>query len=561
MGGVLVTAVRTENVNWDEFALLQRTATFLRTGTLQGGGRPGLAELVLAAFVHGCQDTMVTVWRARTMWVGVTLAYLGGLWALLRHLPFRRERSGTTEALALALLTCVPVFPRWGLQIRTDQPALAFAIWSATLLVAGRRRVAAVAGAGLLLGIGFLFSQKAAYVGALGVLLFALAWLGEEGAAGRRRWAGGAVRMCVFAAGAMFALGLYRFVLARWVALPPALTVSRGLSTFAFYRKYFGFASYRAMLPTLLPHALLLLGLVLATARRWGAVEDRRALLAAWAILALGAVVGLFHAAALPYFWLTLGLFPAIALAIALVPIVSAPFDRVRTGAVAAIAAALACQGIVSAAGVLRDTQWQQREAFAFVQRSFGRDVRAFHPEGALFCSTDPSPFPVYFTENIVNRFGGPDGTAHADWFEKQFRERPVTCLIPSHVYQEFPLVVQRFWRDHYQPYSYGVQVAGALVQGPAGATLNADLLVSGDYRWRGIRSGASKEPPRVVVAGRTLVPGDRIPLTAGVHTVRLLDNVEVGALQLSLDEAPEAPDTWFYSREAIGQMSGRLTW
>ena len=33
----------------------------------------------------------------------------------------------------------------------------------------------------------------------------------------------------------------------------------------------------------------------------------------AWAVLALGVAVLLFHAAAFSYFWMTLGLFPAVA--------------------------------------------------------------------------------------------------------------------------------------------------------------------------------------------------------------------------------------------------------
>ena len=81
------------------------------------------------------------------------------------------------------------------------------------------------------------------------------------------------------------------------------------------------------MLPTLVPHALLLVGCVAAGGLAWrapapaSAGASRPTLLLAFAVLALGAGVAAFHAGAFFYFWMTLGLFPAVAFALALAPL------------------------------------------------------------------------------------------------------------------------------------------------------------------------------------------------------------------------------------------------
>ena len=95
-----------------------------------------------------------------------------------------------------------------------------------------------------------------------------------------------------------------------------------GLSSFDFYRKTIGWSQYRAMLPTLVPHFVLLGALAAATLVAWRRRGPLRpALTLAWLILILGVAVGSFHAAAFSYFWMTLGLFPALAFAVARQPI------------------------------------------------------------------------------------------------------------------------------------------------------------------------------------------------------------------------------------------------
>jgi hypothetical protein len=561
VGAVLLAAVRTENVNWDEFALLQRVSEFLRTGRLQGGGRPGLVELLLAPLVRGCDDALEIVWAARSLWVALTLAYLGGLWALARRLPFRRPAPGTDDALALGLLALVPVFARWGLQVRTDQPALACSLWAGVLLLDPRRRAGALAAGGALLGVGYLFSQKALYLGALALLLLGVVelsgWWEEEGPG---RWRGLLARGAALAAGAAVPVLLYHLALGHLVQLPRQMSLDNGLTTFAYYRRTFGYRAYAAMVPTLVPHLVLLAGMAVATALRWRAPRDRGALLTGWAVLALGLAVGIFHAAAFPYFWLTLGVFPAVAAALVIGPIRALlPGTGLRAAATAVLATALLAEGAASARSVLRDTQAPQREALAFVDRNFGKEARGFHPEGALFCRDDPAPFPVYFTETILRRFHGPDGPGYTQWFLAEQRSRPVAFLVPSHVYGQFPEPVRSFWDQHYLPYSHAVRVAGAAVHGEAGQLVEVDLVAAGTYRWRAVAEGGVA--PRAAIEGRTLGPGDRIALAAGVHQVRLLDKVRTGMVQLALEEAPESPLGIFYSMEAIGQITGRLTW
>ena len=42
--------------NWDEFGLFETASITHETGVLNGGGRPGLAQLVVLPFVAGCDD-------------------------------------------------------------------------------------------------------------------------------------------------------------------------------------------------------------------------------------------------------------------------------------------------------------------------------------------------------------------------------------------------------------------------------------------------------------------------------------------------------------------------
>ena len=94
----------------------------------------------------------------------------------------------------------------------------------------------------------------------------------------------------------------------------------------------------------------------------------------AWAVLLLGVAVGLFHAAAFRYFWMTLGLFPAIAFAIAREPILGlaqAATPRARRLAVVGFCLLLAVPGVMTMGFLLSDAQAVQRDSLGFVHRNF----------------------------------------------------------------------------------------------------------------------------------------------------------------------------------------------
>ena len=156
-----ILAVRTETVNWDEFGLLSRAHESLRTGQLQGGGRPGLASILAMPATLGCTNGVSAVQKARYAWLLFTTLLVAGLWMLLRRTCRRSADPALAATLGTGLLVLVPVFLRWSLQARADQPALAASVWSGVLLLGERRRWEQALAAGCLLGTGYLLSQKA----------------------------------------------------------------------------------------------------------------------------------------------------------------------------------------------------------------------------------------------------------------------------------------------------------------------------------------------------------------------------------------------------------------
>ena len=135
-----ILAVRTETVNWDEFGHLFRAHETLRTGRLHAGGRPGLASIVAIPTVRGCTDAVSAVRRARYVWLLFTALLVAGTWTLLRRFCRRNASPALAASLGTGLLVFVPVFLRWSLQVRADQPALAASVWSGVVLLGKRRR-------------------------------------------------------------------------------------------------------------------------------------------------------------------------------------------------------------------------------------------------------------------------------------------------------------------------------------------------------------------------------------------------------------------------------------
>ena len=94
-----MASIATTAVNWDEFALLDRVARTARAGVPETGGRPGLAEWLLLPIVSACSDEIATVQHARWLWLGLTLCFLAGLYALLRRAAARAAAAPSRCAL------------------------------------------------------------------------------------------------------------------------------------------------------------------------------------------------------------------------------------------------------------------------------------------------------------------------------------------------------------------------------------------------------------------------------------------------------------------------------
>lgn len=542
-----VAALRRVALNWDELVLFQSIAQSAHDHVFRSGGRPGLTQLLLTPLVEGCRDEIATARTARALWLGVTAVYLAGIAALLAEALRGGARRWHDVGLGVALLGLLPAFLEWSIQVRTDQLALAGGAWGAAALLASQRRPQLALAAGVCLAVGWLASQKLAYVAALGLVLAALR-LAEDGWNPPRELA----RAALLGAGATSVWIAFRSALeSRYELAPghpardvlPAPLLHAQLEVFEFYRATIGWSQYRALLPTLVPQLVLLALLCAASARviRRGGSDLR--LLAAWLVLGTGLCVGLFHAAAFAYFWMTLGLFPAVALALGAEPIrreVLANDPRRVRAAAALLWLAIAVPGGVALWRGLDDTQAVQRDSIAFVHRNF-EEQAGFHPESALFCGP-AQPLGSWFSYSIYRHFGGATRDAEVARFERTFRSLPVRYLLDSFRLEQFPPELREFWAANYQPYRASVFVAGRRLRGSRGSELPFELIVPGLYRW--IPVGA---PVGIRVGERSIGPGDVAPLGAGSHRARFDEDVPDGVLVLALAEPPRDAPRDFY--------------
>jgi hypothetical protein len=557
-----IAAVYTVAFNWDELALLARIARSLDEGQLHSGGRPGLTELVLAPLVSGCQDEIATARSARLLWLPVTLLYLGGLGVLLWQLLGDRIQRLHDVLLGVALLALLPAFLEWSIQVRTDQLALAGGIWGGVALLASVRRPGLALAAGACFGVGLLASQKLVYVAALMLLLAGGSQLLSRDWRPRRE-----VLRAGLALAGLVAVSVGFRALASAGSMPVneplavriagAGVVQGGFDVFHFYRNTIGYSQYVALLPTLVPHVGLLALLVIASAhgvrsrdedRRCGDDGARRNgdVLLPWAVLALGLVVAAVHAAAFAYFWMTLGLFPAVGLALALGPIrtrLPARPPALAQLAIAAIWLALALPGALQMGVLLRDTQAVQRESLAFVHRNFAGDDVGFHPEGGVFCGA-PQPLGVWFSQSIYRQFEGPQRDRTLGWFLHTFREKPLHYIVQSFRLNQFPAELRRFWADNYQPYRASVFVAGRHLEGTRGESSALEIVVPGRYRWLPFEGRQA-----VRIDDRRLEPGALVDLDAGEHRATLVEDLPGGALVLAVNEPPGPSPLAFYKR------------
>jgi hypothetical protein len=300
------------------------------------------------------------------------------------------------------------------------------------------------------------------------------------------------------------------------------------------------------MLPTLVPHFVLLGALTVATLAVWRRRERLHpALTLAWLTLILGVAVGAFHAAAFSYFWMTLGLFPAIAFAVARQPVCNLLPDagRIRQLAIVGFWLALAGPGVLEMVGMLNDTQKVQRDSFDFIHSNFRTSDAGFQPESALFCRGDGQPLQHYFSADIYRRFGTPGSEPNRARLIQQFRDEPIVFIVESFRLNQFPLEIRRFWADNYQPYRASVFVAGRRLEGRRGSSSGFELVAPGAYRWLPI---TGSQP--IVLDGQPLGAGEVMHLAPGDHVADFPEDVPGGILVLALNQPPGLAPLAFYT-------------
>lgn len=541
-----VSAVFSVAFNWDEFVILDRAARSLAEGLLLGGGHGGLSELLLMPFVSECTDEIAVGRRARLLWLGISVVQLAGLALLIWELlPERPQRLHDT-LLGVAALALLPVTLEWSLQVRTDHIAVAGATFGGALLLMSRRRVALAALAGLAFGIGWLSSQKLAYLALLmlclevGTLVLTRDWQPRREA--MRAVALGAV---AFGTTSLYRAGVGLLFSVReshpTSPVPDASWVANYLDLFDFYRRTLGYDQHLAVLPGLLPHGVVFFGLALASVaafQRGGAGLDRSIPLA-WGSLALGVAVALFHAAAFGYFWLTLSIFLAVAVALALEPARTTLPLRWQTRTTALLWCAIAIPGVLQSLTLLEDTQQVQRESLRFVDRNFRPEDPGFHPESGVFCGVQPMG--TWLSQSIYKHLG-PGAEDNIPRVIERFERAEIHYLVQSFRLNQFPLPIRRFFAEHYQPYRASVFVAGRQLAGTPGETQEFDLLIPGVYRWLPFEG-----PHKVRIDGHELLPGATLALDTSPHRAQFDEPVPGGALVLALREPPGLAPLPFY--------------
>jgi hypothetical protein len=541
VGIARVLAIFTENVNWDEFALLQRAVLTLQAGEVQAGGRPGLGTLALIPFAADCLNAVDTLRTIRHFWTGMVLLSGGAFWILLRRVLDRTARTDLGAALGLALWVLPPPFLLYSVQVRTDQPAILFGLLGGLALLRSQAGSGWAIASGVLFGIGFLFTQKLLYVGALVGVLCLLAQAGVRDWNWRRE----SVRALLVMAGFALALVAYRVVSSPLAPPVDLLHLGGGLRGFEQYRAYVGWAHYRAMLPFLIPHLILLAFLPLLTVRWWRRRdgEETVLLMGAWALLALGTFIAIFHAGRFPYFFMVLGLFPAAAGALLIGPVLDLARGFLpRAALLILVCLPLVAFGLLQAGFARVDTQSHQRESLAFVNRNFPPNERGFTARGEFACRWDPDPFPTRFTSRVLSEFGGPEGLERAEEVADEIRRREVAFLILPLEREPYPEALWEFWRAAFVPYHQAVWVAGTRVHGEAGWTGRTEVVTPGTYRWRP-DAGTSSQ---LRVGGHTLGPGEEVHLGTAGHFALALPQGGSGTFVLSLPEEPAPPATFY---------------
>jgi hypothetical protein len=549
---VRICIVFTEAINWDEFALLARADRALRLGDLAGGGRPGLATLVLEAFVDGCTNPVIAVRNARLAWLSFTLAYFAGLTALVYRWLLRTQiptRAAEAAIVSVALLAYLPSFVLWSVQVRTDQPAIAFATWGGYFLLGA----GSIAGplAGLLFAIGILFSQKALYVVGLSLWLYVASVYFSPSVDRYRAGRDALLQVALAAAFCAGAVALFMTVFPQSARLASANVISASWDTMDWVRERFGYRAYtREVLKAPLHTFAAIVAIAVLVA---GVVRGRREAVVIGCTVAgiatLGVVVALVHGSTFPYFLMTVGMFPCVAIGLTWALITDRLPDSRSTIFLLGLAA-LALAVAPQQADMLSGYQRQQLVAFDWIGASSLGKTRGYQVEAALFCAKDPNPIPGMFSQQIAKR--SEQSPVAFQEFLREFRTRPVAFVVDSYRMDEFPDYVRAFWEAHYvrvfgPVYVTGFDLPRLLTSG------SVDVLVEGDYRWHGNKNSSD---PSVRIAGITIEQGSLVHLTRGTH-VWSKTAPTWGRLTLDVDLAPPSSEVYsLYDQRQVRRLA-----
>jgi hypothetical protein len=547
-----------EIINWDEFAILERADRSVRFGSVVGDGRPGLVTIVLMPFVKGCIDAARSVVEARQLWMVITVAYLMGVYCLVRRwfIHVGRTSEGRVQGLiAVALLAFLPAFVVWSVQVRTDQAALAAVVWGGVLLLGTRYWQAIVAG--VLFAVGLLCTQKGLYALALVGVLFATATAARgfgEGGDPKSELRLAAKRVGVGALASVVVIGIYAYFVPDVVRMTSEGAIAASLENMRMSREGQGYRIYTIHASRLVVHWVFFALLVAWTVHvLWNRDKPELFPLAtSWLALLLGVLVIMVHGSSFPYFIMTVGLFPALALAMP----AGGPLARSGRWSWALVALAIvvsAAQSFRESTEMLQDTQREQRETLRIVYDSPLKNRRGYHVEGALLCMRDPEPIPPMFSPAIFQRFfGSPQAMQNRAGWVEEFRSRPIAYIVESYRLSQFPDEIRDFWTKHYIWYARSLYIAGYDVAGPR----EVDIIVPGRYRW----DADPTSPAASLQLGNALLrPDEKIVLATGSLPAQAIGEGARGQLILAdLPRPTRDGAPFFYLRRQLSQLGGR---
>jgi hypothetical protein len=268
--------------------------------------------------------------------------------------------------------------------------------------------------------------------------------------------------------------------------------------------------------------------------------------------LLLGVLVIMVHGSSFPYFIMTVGLFPALALAMP----AGGPLARSGRWSWALVALAIvvsAAQSFRESTEMLQDTQREQRETLRIVYDSPLKNRRGYHVEGALLCMRDPEPMPTMFSPGIFVRFfGSPQAMQNRAGWVEEFRSRPIAYIVESYRLSQFPDEIRDFWTKHYIWYARSLYIAGYDVAGPR----EVDIIVPGRYRW----DADPTSPAASLQLGNALLrPDEKIVLATGSLPAQAIGEGARGQLILAdLPRPTRDGAPFFYLRRQLSQLGGR---